>query len=316
MLRSHEGDAVDLAAASFQLAVTYNALGRHRAAAQLLEESGTPLRAVPLEQQLRIPDVRLPNMLGAQARYLATLGEFEEAIARGTEAIAIGEAPVFVTRPLCLIVALTGLGTTHLTRGEVARAASLLERGRTIALERDVGLVFGLTCSALGYARALQGLHSEALALIEEAIVQTDAIGRVMDSSRHRWLLAAAHLLGGRPDDARKAVKEALELARRYGERGNEAEALRILGECAAGGARPDPTTARQSLEQALALAEELGMRPLVAHCHLGLGKLYRRTGKPDQAQEHLTTATTMYREMGMWFWLEQAERVMKEGQT
>ena len=50
-------------------------------------------------------------------------------------------------------------------------------------------------------------------------------------------------------------------------------------------------------------------MRPLVAHCHLGLGKLYRRTGKREQAQEHLTTATTMYREMDMRFWLEQAER-------
>jgi hypothetical protein len=49
-------------------------------------------------------------------------------------------------------------------------------------------------------------------------------------------------------------------------------------------------------------------MRPLVAHCHLGLRKLYRRTGKREQAQEHLATATTMYREMGMRFWLEQAE--------
>jgi tetratricopeptide (TPR) repeat protein len=185
-------------------------------------------------------------------------------------------------------------------RGEVARAAPLLERGRTIALERGVGLVLGLTCSALGYARALQGLDSEAVALIEEAIVQTGAIGRVMDSSRHRWLLAAAHLLGGRPDDAMKAVKEALELAQRYGERGNEAEALRVLGECAAAGVRPDLTTARQSFEQALALAEELDMRPLVAHCHFGLGKLYRRTSKREQAQEHITMATAMYREMHM----------------
>jgi hypothetical protein len=54
-------------------------------------------------------------------------------------------------------------------------------------------------------------------------------------------------------------------------------------------------------------------MRPLVAHCHLGLGKLYRRTGKREQAQEHLTTATTMYREMDMRFWLEQAEVEMRQ---
>jgi hypothetical protein len=57
-----------------------------------------------------------------------------------------------------------------------------------------------------------------------------------------------------------------------------------------------------------LALAEPRGMRPLVAHCHLGLGKIYRRTGKRQEAQEHFTTAATMYREMDMQFWLTQAE--------
>jgi hypothetical protein len=49
-------------------------------------------------------------------------------------------------------------------------------------------------------------------------------------------------------------------------------------------------------------------MRPLIAHCHLGLGKLYRRTDKREQAGEHLATATTMYRDMGMTYWLEKAE--------
>jgi hypothetical protein len=61
-----------------------------------------------------------------------------------------------------------------------------------------------------------------------------------------------------------------------------------------------------------LALAEPRGMRPLIAHCYLGLGKLYGRTGQRDQAREHLATATTMYREMDMGFWLEQAEAEMR----
>jgi hypothetical protein len=51
-----------------------------------------------------------------------------------------------------------------------------------------------------------------------------------------------------------------------------------------------------------------IGLHSLVAHCHLGLSKLYRRTGQREQAQEHLTTATTMYREMDMTYWLDQAE--------
>jgi tetratricopeptide (TPR) repeat protein len=176
-----------------------------------------------------------------------------------------------------------------------------------VALEREVAFGLPFICSALGHALALQGRTAEALTLIGDGIAQWDAFGRAANRARHRWLLAHAYLLGSRPDDARKAVEEALELARRYGERGNEAEALRVLGECAAAGARPDPTTPRQAFEQALALAEELQMRPLAAHCHLGLGKLYRRTGKREQAQEHLITAATMYREMGMTYWLEQA---------
>jgi hypothetical protein len=67
------------------------------------------------------------------------------------------------------------------------------------------------------------------------------------------------------------------------------------------------PDAAEREYGEALALAAELGMRPLVAHCHLGLGRLYRRIGKREPAREHLATATTMYREMGMAFWLEKA---------
>jgi hypothetical protein len=52
-------------------------------------------------------------------------------------------------------------------------------------------------------------------------------------------------------------------------------------------------------------------MRPEAAHCHLGLGKLYRRADDGVRAQEHLTTAATMYHEMGMNFWLEQAEAAL-----
>jgi Tetratricopeptide repeat len=86
-----------------------------------------------------------------------------------------------------------------------------------------------------------------------------------------------------------------------------------LLGDVATHPDQFDPVTAEAHYRQALTRAEPRGMRPLVAHCHLGLGKLYRRTGKREQAQEHLTTATTMYRDMDMAFWLEQAEAAMRE---
>jgi hypothetical protein len=69
-----------------------------------------------------------------------------------------------------------------------------------------------------------------------------------------------------------------------------------------------DPGNAEADYREAMTLAAALGMRPLVAHCHAGLGKLYRRTERRAQAQTHLVSATTMYREMGMTSWLGRAE--------
>ena len=112
-------------------------------------------------------------------------------------------------------------------------------------------------------------------------------------------------------EDALEFAGRALTLARERGQRGYQAWALRLLGEVAA--RRDLPESADGHYRDALALAEELGMRPLVAHCHLGLAKLSRRTGKREQARDHLTVATTLYREMDMRFWWEQAEAEMKE---
>ena len=129
------------------------------------------------------------------------------------------------------------------------------------------------------------------------------------------WLihLSEGHRLAGRLDEAAHGAIRALELARAYQERGHQAYALRLLGEIAAHRERSEIEPAETHYRQAMALAEELGMRPLVAHCHLGLAKLYRRTGKRKQARDHLTTAMTMYREMSMTHWLEQAETEMQE---
>jgi hypothetical protein len=91
-------------------------------------------------------------------------------------------------------------------------------------------------------------------------------------------------------------------------QRGDEALALRLVSEIAWHRETPDVGEAEARYREGLALAGELRMRPLVAHCHLGLGKLCHRTDKREQAQEHLATATTMYREMGMTYWLHRAE--------
>jgi tetratricopeptide (TPR) repeat protein len=116
-----------------------------------------------------------------------------------------------------------------------------------------------------------------------------------------------------RLEDALAQAERALALTRERGERGLEAWALWLLGEVTSRRDPPELETAEGHYREALALADAVGLRPLIARCHNGLGKLYRRVGKRQDAQEHLATATTLYREMDMRFWPEQAEAEMRE---
>ena len=126
------------------------------------------------------------------------------------------------------------------------------------------------------------------------------------------WL-SEAYLLAGRLEDARQRAAQALDLARQYQQRGHQAWALWLLGESTARQASPEVEPAASHYRQALALAEELGMRPLQAHCHRGLGTLYARQGQQEQARAALATAIALYRDMEMTFWLPQAEAVLAQ---
>ena len=133
------------------------------------------------------------------------------------------------------------------------------------------------------------------------------------DVGRHQTLTASVYLAAGCPEAARVEVRQGLAAATERNARAYRAPLLRLEAHVLWEQASPELATALERLREALELAVELGMRPEVAHCHLGLSKLYRRTGKGEQAREHLTTATTMYREMGMTYWLEQAEADLQE---
>ncbi|MGH8057998.1 MAG: tetratricopeptide repeat protein [Candidatus Entotheonellia bacterium] len=108
--------------------------------------------------------------------------------------------------------------------------------------------------------------------------------------------------------EAVQLAGRALDLSRAHKERGYQAWALRLLGEIAAHQDPPEVEPAEHHYRQALALAGELGMRPLQAHCRLGLGQLYARMGRSDEARTELAAAIESYRGMEMAFWLPQAE--------
>jgi len=240
----------------------------------------------------------------------AERGEFEAALAHGRDGVRLAEA---VDHPYSLIIACWGLLYLHAGRQELDHVHQLSERALALARKWDPPLPSAITTGIVGHAYAVAGRTADGLALLEASVRLHESSGLVYYHSLIVAYLAEAYLLAGRPDDARVSGEQALGLARERGERGFEAWALRTLGEIAAQSDPPDVERARRRYGEALALATELGMRPLAAHCHLGLGRLARRIGQHQQAQEHLRTATTMYREMAMPFWLERADTALRQ---
>jgi len=173
--------------------------------------------------------------------------------------------------------------------------------------------MFILTASSLGYAYALSGRVAEALPLLEQALEEADRSGFLYDQALSVAWLSEAYLLAGRREEASECAARALALARARQERGHEAWALWLHGEIAAQREPPEVEPAAAHYRQALALADELGMRPLLAHCHRGLGTLYVQTGCPEQARAALTAAIALYRDMEMTFWIPQVEAALAQ---
>jgi class 3 adenylate cyclase len=234
---------------------------------------------------------------------LAETGRYRDAIRRGEETLRMAEE---LAHPAPIAWALCYLGYVYCGRGDADCATDLSKRSLALAREHDVRNLIQAASARLGAAYTLGGRATEAVACLEEA-VETGRSANRMDAFT-LVSLGRAYLSAGRPDDASRRAREALATCRERSTRNFEASALHLLGDIAAGLEPPAPEHAEQHYRQALGVAEELGMRPLVAHCHLGLAKLYHRTEKREQAQQHLATATTMYRDMGMTYWLEKAE--------
>ena len=184
--------------------------------------------------------------------------------------------------------------------------------GLALCRSADIQIFVPQTASILSTAYVLAGRTADALPLMDQVVERVATGSRILTLALVLTELTEALLLVGRVDEASALAGRLLEISRTHTGRGYQAHAYRLLGELATRGDRCDIDEATAHYRQAWALTGELGMRPLQAHCHLGLAKLYRRTGKREQAREHLTTATTMYREMDMTYWLEQTEAELR----
>jgi class 3 adenylate cyclase/tetratricopeptide (TPR) repeat protein len=236
---------------------------------------------------------------------LTEVGRFVEGIATSERALQAAEAPQHL---YSLYHAQWARAAVFLGQGQYERAAEAAAEVRRIASEAGLQQLVFNGAGLLGHAQVLAGRVSEGLALLEGV---SSSHRTAHSGQRDTIYLGDAYLRLARLDDALRTAKEALDVARMSRQHGRETHALRLLADIQA--ARGDIFQAEQLYRDTIALATDLGMRPLVAHCHLGLAKLSRRTGKREEAQEHLATAATMYREMEMTYWLEQAEAEMRE---
>jgi class 3 adenylate cyclase/tetratricopeptide (TPR) repeat protein len=301
------GDAALQVVTRLFLGRVYYGLGDYPQAIDLLRQNVVALDGALCQERFglsRLPSVTSRDIL---ARCLAESGAFTAGLACGEEGFRIAEV---VNHPPSLIEVGWGIGYAYLRQGAFRQAISWLERGVETCRVWDQPLLLYISSSALGYAYVLAGRVSDALPLLEQSVA-TEAMG-VMRSRVHVWL-SETYLRLGRLDEALALAMRSLEICRMQARQGDQAWTLRLLGEIHAHGPPSASKPAEAAYREALTLAEALGMRPLQAHCHYGLGTLYAQAGQRELASAELSTAMTMYRAMDMTFWLPQTEAAMAQ---
>jgi tetratricopeptide (TPR) repeat protein len=308
-LATASSDGAMQALANHYLSMVYHAQGDYRRA---IACCGRTLAYFDGEQRperfgATLPPVASRAML---AWCHAELGTFPAGRICGDAGLRIAEA---VNHPASLLTALWGRGVLALRQGHLPRALALLERAVSLCQDADHRSYFPRMAAPLGVAYALSGRVADAVALLTHALEQSKGIELFIDAQLCRLSLGAAQLRAGQQEEAQALAEGVLTLTRTHQECGNEAYALHLLGDITARRDTPDTDLAEAHYQQALIMAKELGMRPLQAHCHRGLGMLYAMTGQREQARAELSTAIEMYRDMEMTFWLPQTEAALAQ---
>ena len=248
----------------------------------------------------------LPSVLSRAwlAWSLCEMGRFNEAMEHAKRGLSIAEE---VNQPYSIAAACLAIGQVELVQSGSAQAISPLERAVELCETRDLDVIFPMAAALLGLAYALQGEAEKSITLLEKGEADAPA-ARIFDTPISVIALGTGHLLAENFDEALSLAERAATLADDRGFRGSKARILYLIGEATARRDAPDHKQADRRYRQALDLADELGMLPLVADCHLGLGMLYQSIDKQAEAEEHFTKAQDMYREMEMLRRVELAE--------
>jgi tetratricopeptide (TPR) repeat protein len=291
------GDLALLVTANMRLGQAYHRLGDYPRAIEALLEAIRPLEGEL--SRARFGVAALPSVVarGFLVWSHLELGQLREATRHADDGLRIAEE---ANQAYSLSWALFCLGLLHIRTGEIHGALPVLERGLSHCRATEVPVMLAYHLAMLGYAYALSGRALDGLPLLEQS-VESSTFSKTGQHLFPFLFLTEAYLRAGRVADAVRMGSHGLHLCESRKERGLQAWALHLLGDVASRANPPDVEGAEDRYRQAMALAEGLGMRPLVGHCHLGLGRLLRDRGE-------VATAAEIFRSIEMTYWLRQAE--------
>ena len=296
---------VEVVAAAY-LSLSYQTLGELPRAIELARRNVARLEGSLARERFGMAILPSVYSRTALVRSLAEVGEFAEGMAVGHEGVKIAEE---VDHAYSLHFACLGLGVVYLRRGDSEHAIPLLQRAHELCRVADAPAMLAHVAGFLGSAYTLAGQTDEAIMLLQAAQEHAASLGLPGSTLGHAVRLAAlgeAQLGSRQPRRAIEAAHEALEHFERLGARGYQAWALRLLG--AARAEADDTADAEKSYENALALAQKLGMRPLIGQCLLEMGTLQHRSGRSEAARSNIALAIEMFRSMEAPVWLARSE--------
>ena len=297
----------------YYLGAAYNKLGQYSHAISVLQRAIQRLVGDLRRERFGTAGYPAVTCRSHLIQCLAATGEFREGISYAEEGIQIAEE---VDDLSVLVYVNCSLAVLFLFKGDFAKSVEILERSMRICHSANIPVYVPYVASRLGAAYANSGRIFEAIPLLEQGVENSAAAGRLAFLSLSTAWLSEGCLLSGRLEEASSIAHRAFDLSKEHKERGHEAWIVKLFGDIAL---HRDPPKIEQAEEQyrgAFALSREIGMRPLQAHCHLGLGYVFRARGSPDEARAEFAAAAGLYDSMKMEFWMSRADAAVKNSGT
>ncbi len=187
-----------------------------------------------------------------------------------------------------LMFALPHASLTDIHCGKYSAANAQLDEVVTFADEKGALFWKALGIAVQGCLFALTGKASDAVHLITSGLTAYRSTGTTVWMPLDLSSLARANADIGQFDDARRCIAEAIAAVETTKEKWCEAEVYRIAGEIALMSPEPSEAKAQAYFERALAVARQQQAKSWELRAAMGMARLWRDQGKPQQARELL----------------------------